>query len=157
GNASFNLTFSTTNNRTLNTQDLYFEPSLTQNGEAQVLSMKLKASNNQYLEYRYELKPGEYMMDYTIRSQGLSNVLNGSQPVQLNWKQKSIRQSQSIQYENRYTRLSFLEEGNSNKLSQGGDDDDTAKDVKWISYRQHFFSSILINPNEFSNVSFTSE
>lgn len=157
GNASFNLTFSTTDNRTLNTQDLYFEPSLTQNGEVQVLSMKLKASNNQYLEYRYELKPGEYMMDYTIRSQGLSNVLNGSQPVQLNWKQKSIRQSQSIQYENRYTRLSFLEEGNSNKLSQGGDDDDTAKDVKWISYRQHFFSSILINPNEFSNVSFTSE
>src|SRR5690606_24431552 len=58
-NASFNLTFSTTDNRTLNTQDLFFEPTLTKNGDTQVLSMKLKASNNQYLEYRYELKPGE--------------------------------------------------------------------------------------------------
>ena len=156
-NASFNLTFSTTDNRTLNTQDLFFEPTLTKNGDTQVLSMKLKASNNQYLEYRYELKPGEYMMDYSIRSQGLSGILNSSQPVQLNWKQKAIRHSQSIQYENRYSRLTFLEDGNSNKLSQGGDDDDTATNVKWISYRQHFFSSILINPNEFSNVSFTSK
>src|SRR5690606_24114880 len=157
GNASFNLTLATTDNRTLNTQDLYFEPSLTKNGDSQILSMKLKASENQYLEYRYELNPGEYMLDYSIRSQGLSGVLNSSQPVQLDWKQKAIRQSQSIQYENRYTRLSFLEDGNGNKLSQGGDDDDTATNVKWISYRQHFFSSILINPNEFSNVSFTSK
>lgn len=157
GNASFNLTFSTTDNRTLNTQDLYFEPSLTKNGENQVLTMRLKASENQFLEYRYELKPGEYMVDYSIRSQGLSSVLNSSQPVQLDWKHKAIRQSQSIEYENRYTRLSFLEGGSSNKLSQGGEDDDTATDVKWISYRQHFFSSILINPNQFSNVSLTSK
>src|SRR5699024_4185058 len=99
----------------------------------------------------------EYMMDYSIRSQGLSGILNSSQPVQLDWKQKAIRHSHSIQYENRYTRLSYLEDGNSNKLSQGGDDDDTATDVKWISYRQHFFSSILINPDEFTNVSLTSK
>ena len=31
-----------------------------------------------------------------------------------------------------------------NKLSQSGDDDETVEDVSWLSYRQHFFSSILV-------------
>ncbi len=44
-NASFNLNFGTSDNRTLNTKDLLFEPSLTTNGENQVLSMKLNQMN----------------------------------------------------------------------------------------------------------------
>jgi len=50
-NASFNINFGTTDNRILNTQDLLFIPSLTKNGENQVLSMKLKVSETQFLEY----------------------------------------------------------------------------------------------------------
>ncbi|MCX2678429.1 membrane protein insertase YidC [Galbibacter sp. EGI 63066] len=157
GNASFNLNISTTDNRTLNTENLYFEPSLSESGENQILSMKLKASDNQYLEYRYELKPDGYLVDFTIRSQGLDNVLNSSQPVQLDWKQKGIRHSKSIEYENRYTRLTYMHDGKTSKLGQGDSDDDTDSNVSWISYRQHFFSTILINPAEFSNASFTSE
>jgi len=68
GNAGLNLQFSS-ENRTLNTQDLYFEPTLSQNGEDKVLSMKLKTSENSYIEYRYTLHPGEYMMDFGINSQ----------------------------------------------------------------------------------------
>ena len=74
GNADFGLTFTTSDNRVLQTQDLYFEPSLTQSGENNVLSMKARVSANQFLEYRYELKPNEYLVDFTVRSQGLSNV-----------------------------------------------------------------------------------
>ena len=55
-NASFNINFGTTDNRILNTKDLNFEPTLTNNGDNQVLSMKLKVDNNRYLEYRYEIK-----------------------------------------------------------------------------------------------------
>ena len=54
-NSSFNINFGTTDNRILDTKDLYFEPSLTKNGSNQVLSMKLKVSENQFLEYRYEM------------------------------------------------------------------------------------------------------
>ena len=58
-NASFNLNFGTRDNRTLNTKDLVFEPTLLKNGSNDVLSMKLKVSKNNYLEYLYEIKPGE--------------------------------------------------------------------------------------------------
>ena len=52
-NASFNINFGTTDNRILNTKDLNFTPTLSQNGENQVLSMKLMAGSGKFLEYRY--------------------------------------------------------------------------------------------------------
>jgi YidC/Oxa1 family membrane protein insertase len=158
GNASFNLSFATTDNRTLNTQDLYFQPSVTKNGNNQVLSMKLKVSENQFLEYRYELKPDEYMVDFTIRSQGLNNVLNSSATPNLSWKLKGIRHNKSVTYENRYTRLTYKhDDGKVSKLSQAGNDEEEEVAVEWISYRQHFFSSILATKTPFKSAKLTSE
>ncbi|HUH46374.1 MAG TPA: YidC/Oxa1 family insertase periplasmic-domain containing protein, partial [Arenibacter sp.] len=106
-NASFGLTFSTSDNRVLHTKDLYFEPSLATSGENQVLSMKAKVAEDKFLEYRYEMKPHDYLVGFTVRSQGLNGVINGSNPINLDWKLKGIRHSKSVQYENRYTRLTY--------------------------------------------------
>lgn len=158
-NSAFNITFGTSDNRTLNTQDFPFEPSVSKSGENTVVSMKLKVSETAFLEYRYELKPKDYMIDFSIKSQGLSGVFNTSQPIELDWKQKSIRHSKSISYENRYTRLTYMyDDGKIDKLSQGGNDDETVEDVEWLSYRQHFFSSILVSGDSpFKKVSMVSE
>lgn len=144
-NSAFNITFGTSDNRTLNTQDLPFQPSVTKSGDNTVVSMKLKVSETAFLEYRYELKPNDYMIDFSIKSQGLSGVFNTSQSIALDWNQKSIRHSKSISYENRYTRLTYMhDDGKVDKLSQNGDDDETIDEVDWLSFRQHFFSSILV-------------
>ncbi|WP_299435924.1 membrane protein insertase YidC [uncultured Maribacter sp.] len=157
GNASFGINFSTSDNRVLNTQDLYFEPTLTENNGNSVLSMKAKVSANQFLEYRYEMKQGDYLIDFSVKSQGLNGVINTSQPVKLSWKLKGIRHSKSIQYENRYTRLTYNhEDGKISKLSESSDDDEKEEDVKWLSYRQHFFSSILANDNSFKSADLAS-
>lgn len=158
GNNEFNLQF-TSENRNLNSKDLFFEPALSNNGENNVLSMKLKTSENSYLEYRYELKPGEYMLDFTIRSQGLEGVINMSQPIYLDWKLKGFRHAKSITYENRYTRLTYEHDngGDHSKLSPTGEDEETEKDVSWMNFRQHFFSSMLFTDTPFKEVKFTSE
>jgi YidC/Oxa1 family membrane protein insertase len=157
-NNIFNITFGTTDNRTLNTNQLYFQPELTKNGDNQVLSMKLKVSENQFLEYRYELKPDDYMLGFAVRSQGLSNVINGSQDVTLDWKLKGYRHAKSITYENRYTRLTYEhDDGKISKLSQASDDDEVEEEVTWLSYRQHFFSSILTTDTPFKTASLTSK
>ena len=153
GSSVFNLNFATSDNRTLNSTNLYFQPTLSTSGDNQVLSMRLKVSETQFLEYRYELKPNDYMLGFSVKSQGLSNVLNTSQDVQLDWKFKAHRQDQSISFENRYTRLTYQHEGDKiNKLSQGGDDDETESDVAWLSFRQHFFSTILVPDTAFKTV-----
>ena len=158
GNNEFNLQF-TAENINQNSKDQYFEPTLSQDGENNVLSMKLKTSENSFLEYRYELKPGEYMLDFYIRSQGLEGVINSNQPIYLDWNLKGYRHAKSITYENRYTRLTYeYENGNEHsKLSPTGEDEETEKDVSWMNFRQHFFSSMLFTDTAFKEVTFTSE
>ncbi|CAI8153208.1 MAG: Membrane protein insertase YidC [Formosa sp. Hel3_A1_48] len=145
GTARFNLSFSTADNRTLNTSDLYFEPSYSTIGNNTVLSMKLKVSENQYLEYIYTLKPNDHMLGFSVRSQGLSGTFNSNQAANFEWDLKALRQDQSITFENRYTRLSYeYDVDKTSKLSQAGEDEEDLENVSWISYRQHFFSSILV-------------
>lgn len=158
GNASFGLSFSTTDNRVLNTQDLFFEPSLTNANGNQVLSLKAKTGSNQFLEYRYEMKPGDYLVDFTIRTQGLDRIINESKPVAIDWRLKGIRHSKSIEYENRYTRLTYNhEDGKISKLSEGSDDEEQEENIKWLSYRQHFFSTILAADEPFKSGTVTSK
>lgn len=159
GNANFALNFTTTDNRALSTADLYFEPSLSQSGDNQVLSMKAKVANNQYLEYRYEMKPNEYLVDFTVRSQGLNGVFNTSKPVTLEWDLKGIRHDKSVQYENRYTEVMYnYEDGKIDYLSaSSSEDEETEKDVRWISYKQHFFTSILATKKNFKTAALRSQ
>ncbi|MDO7172785.1 membrane protein insertase YidC [Mariniflexile sp. AS56] len=156
-NASLNINFGTTDSRILNTKDLYFQPTVTKNGNTTVVSMKLKVSESKFLEYRYELKEGEYMMDFTIRSQGLSDVINGSQPVNLDWDLKTYRHAKSISYENRYTEVVFeYEDGKDDYLGQSELSDDTAEDVTYVAFKQHFFTSILLTDKPFKTAAFES-
>ena len=150
GNANFALSFSTNDNRVLTTADLFFEPELTSSGDNQILSLKAKVSANQYLEYRYEMKPNEYMVGFTIRSQGLSSVLNASKPLDLEWNLRGIRHNKSVQYESRYTEMMYnFEDGKVDYLSANSDDDEIEEDVQWLSYKQHFFTSILATKKNF--------
>lgn len=143
--SQLNLKFSTTDKRTLNSLDLYFEPSLSKEGSTQILSLKARVSDTQYLEYIYTLAADDYMLGFSIQSRGLSEFFDNRQSPEITWDFKAIRQDQSIAFENRYTRLNYLyERDKANKLSASGDDEKIIKDVSWISYRQHFFSSILV-------------
>ena len=132
-NASFNITFGTTDSRILNTEnpDLYFEPTVTKNGDITVVSMKLKASESKFLEYRYELKDDDYMIGFTIRSQGLNDVINSSQPISLDWNLKGFRHAKSISYENRYTDIHYDYEGGKDDYTGAGDADEDIEDAQF--------------------------
>ena len=157
GNSSLNLQFSS-ENRLLNSQDLYFEPSLSNNGSNQVLSMKLKTSANNFIEYRYELNPTDYMLGFSIKTQGLENIINTTQPIYLDWNFIGYRQAKSISYENRYSRLTYeYENGDKHsKLSPASDDNELEKNVTWMNFRQHFFSSMLLTDTAFKEVALSS-
>ena len=154
-NASFNINFGTTDSRILNTKDLPFIPSVTKNGDITIISMKLKVSESQFLKYRYELKEGDYMIDFAIRSQGLSNIINSSQAINLDWKLKGFRHAKSISYENRYTDVHYDYEDGKADYTRDGEDD--IEDVSWVGYKQHFFSSVLLTDTRFKNVKVKTE
>jgi YidC/Oxa1 family membrane protein insertase len=156
GNNDFNLQF-TAENRLLNTRNLYFEPSLSKSGENEVLSMRLKSGANSFIEYRYALKPGEYMLDFSIKSEGLEGVMDTSSPIYLDWHLKGYRHAKSISYENRYSRLTYEhDDSDFSKLDPTGEDAEVEQDVDWMNFRQHFFSSMLLTDTPFKEVAFSS-
>ncbi|MEZ7856147.1 MAG: membrane protein insertase YidC [Polaribacter sp.] len=154
-NASFNINFGTTDNRILNTKDLFFAPTLTTNGDIQIVSMKLKVSETQFLEYRYEMKPKEYMVNFSIRSQGLSNVINGSNPIHLDWSLDGYRHEKSLKTENTmYSWYYYKSEGELEYIRPGNTE--VANSIDWVFYQQHFFSSALLTDTPFNNATITS-
>ncbi|CAL2084132.1 Membrane protein insertase YidC [Tenacibaculum sp. 190524A05c] len=148
-NASFNINFGTTDNRILNTKELLFSPELTKNGENTVLSMKLKVSETQFLEYRYEIKPDDYRVGFAVRSQGLSNVINSAQQINLTWDLKALRKEKSMRTENMYSYYYYKEDGDVEYLQMK--DDEVANDVDWVAYKQHFFSAVLSTDTPFND------
>ena len=123
-NATFSLNFTTAQDKKLNTKDLYFEPTISENNGNQVLSMKLKTSENTYLEYVYTLPKEGYMLDLVLRSQGLMGAVNTSKPMNIDWKLQARRMEKSVTYENRYTQAAIQYEGDRiNRMSQAGNDE----------------------------------
>ena len=156
-NAIFALNFKTTQGQELNTQQLYFEPSLSQKDGKQLLSMKVKTGDNSYLEYVYTLPAEGYMVDVAVRSQGLSGVLNSQNPIELVWGLKARRMEKSVTYENRYTQSAIrYADDKINRMSQGGNSGTKEEQVSWVAYKQHLFTSVLISDSAFANGDFLS-
>jgi YidC/Oxa1 family membrane protein insertase len=157
-NANLNIQLQTTDNRTLNSKDLFFEPSLTKVGADQILTMRLKAGANEFLEYKYILKQNDYLVGFDIRSQGLNKVLNSAKPLDLQWNLKTYRSEKSISYENRYAEIYYnYEDGKESYVGQGDHKEETPEKVDYIAFKQHFFTTILQTNTSFEKSQLVSE
>ena len=157
-NAELNIGFTTTDHRNLNTKDLYFEPTLTKNGDSSVLSMKLKTSESTYLEYRYELLKDNYMLNFSINGTGLETAVNTTSNLDLNWQLKTLRQEKSVKYENQYTTLHYaFDNGEFDYLNAAAKDkQESLTNVNWIGFKQQFFTSVLVTDTPFANANIIS-
>ena len=148
GNTDFNLRIEA-NGALINTRDLDFLPTLDGNQ----LTMRSQVAGGT-LDYIYTLSNERedsqaYRFQFGIRSSGL----NVQPETDLYWGLDGFRHALSADYENRYTQLTYQYEGDKvQALSAMGEDDDKDKEVSWISYRQHFFSMILIPTTQFESI-----
>jgi YidC/Oxa1 family membrane protein insertase len=157
-NANFNLTFTTKDGKVVQTKDLYFEPKFSKEGKNQVVTMQLKTGENQFLEYRYVMKENDHMLEFSIRTQGLENVLNTSKPTDLEWNLKTYRNEKSVSYENRYTELIYeFDGGKDDYLNAASDTEDTAEAVTYVAFKQHFYTSVLLTNTPFKKVELKSD
>lgn len=158
GNNKFNIQFVTKDGRRLNTKDFYFFPSLTNDNGKQKLSLKANINLNQYLEFIYRIDTENFLVDFSIKSSGIASLLDESEPAKLEWEKSAFRNSRSIDYESRYTELTYgYEDDKVDYLSLSSSDEETVQEVRWVSFRQHFFSAILIPEETVDQLIVTSE
>ena len=156
-NNFFNVIFSTLDGRTLNSKDFFFTSELTAYNDKQILSLKSKISDQEFFEFIYSIDPKTYLLNFDIRSSGMSSLLNSKVNPVVEIKNRVFRNSKSINYENMYTELTYgYEDDKVDYLSATGEDQETENEVRWVSFRQHFFSSIIIPKEKISEVNFSS-
>lgn len=156
-NTELNIEIPLRDGRVLNSRDFYFTPSLTKRGDTEVLTLISGANSGMQLVMDYIINPSSYLIDFQIRSTGLGSYLR-TEGAQLQWSSQAFRNSKSLDYENRYTELSYQHrERKVDELGISGSDEETVDGVQWVSFRQHFFSAILISETPLDRVELTSD
>ena len=141
-------------NSNINSQDLNYTAEIIDENS----SVKLKAQidSRSELELSFFLADNSNIVDFELDI--IDNTNSNYENVELIWGRDSFRNSKSIDYENRYTALSYGFENNKDSyLSVAGTTNKVIDNVNWVSFREHFFSSILILNNESNQVEISSE
>lgn len=147
-------------NKQINTADLIFVPNTNQKelnaeGTEQVLAMRAYVDENKYLEFEYKLAPDSYTVDFNINTYNLNDVIaSNTNFLTLYWGVDMPQLEKSRDFESRYTGVYYNFSNNDvEHLSLTGDEKvDLPTSVKWVAYKQQFFSSILIANESFPNV-----
>jgi YidC/Oxa1 family membrane protein insertase len=142
-------------NSVINSRDLNFSAEIIKNKS--VLKLTAIIDMQRSLELTYSLEENSSILDFDLKLND-SDRNSSYNELELIWGKDSFRNSKSIDYENRYTALSYGFEGEKDSwLSVSGTSNKNINNVNWISFREHFFSSILILNNETNNIEISSE
>lgn len=137
--------------RELSTGNLQFIPSsdgLSVSKDSESITFSLKADNGEgRIDYIYTLHADQYMVDFNINMVGLGNsVTETKKGLVLDWNQSPSSIEKSINIERQSASVFWhSQEDGYDWLNERGDDDDVAEfSTDWISFKQQFFSNILI-------------
>jgi YidC/Oxa1 family membrane protein insertase len=145
-------------NMRFTTDSFYFKPSsvsevVSGDGTKSII-LKLETSKPEsYIEYIYALKGNDYMLDFDVNFVGMQNIISSkSNKVTLHWSQALPSQEKHIVKE-RESATAYW-----NQTKEGVDYINARKseekllnedNIKWVSFKQHFFNSTLIADTEF--------
>tara|TARA_Y100000741_G_scaffold85864_1_gene63385 strand:- start:933 stop:2723 length:1791 start_codon:yes stop_codon:yes gene_type:complete len=155
-NSSLNISIpDNQNSRVIDTKDIIFDSDILQ--ENKKIKFTGYISDDDIIEIIYNLDNDSFMLDYQVKFNGFETYQNQND-FYISWIKDSFRNSKSLDYENRYTALSYgFEDEKDSYLSITGSSDKIIDDVNWISYREHFFSSILMFDDKLDKIQIFSE
>jgi YidC/Oxa1 family membrane protein insertase len=143
--------------KNISTNDLYFQPLGTSvsvaNNDSVSLTMRLNYSDGKYIDYIYSLTGDSYNVGLTIATKGMQDVVTPTQKhLTLNWETILKQKEKDLVSEQRYSSTYFKQGDESvDYLSLTESETKTINEgkIKWFSFKQHFFSNVLIAKNSF--------
>ena len=163
----FGFNFFTTDNKAVQTNNLYFKPvsdqrSFKVGSQPESVILRLFAGDDKYIEYKYTLAPDKYMVDFNVNFKSMEDVIASNQnSLTLDWKMYMPQQEKGRQNEENYSTIKykfFQDDVDGLPLRQTKENvkrDITTK-LSWIAFQDQFFSSIIITSDYFLNASVSS-
>ena len=169
----FNLEF-IADGKGINSYDLYFEPylngfpyegnetitldgrdSLVMSFRAYVNDAEGNKSLDKYLEYRYTMYKDQYMVGFDIVTNNLKGIIPANTRfMSMNWAVDVLKQekaSDRINFETIYYMYSNNDVEALSKTEVANEEKELRSGVKWISFKQKFFSYALISKDSFDD------
>ena len=156
-----NFTFITANNRILHTEQLYFtpQPVVTDENGNQTLAMRLLTDSEAYIDFVYTLPDNDYMVGMSIQSHEMQGVLaQNINYLEFQWNQLIPQHEKGRKFEERYATLQYMfTDRDVEKLSEAKNESKniTGK-LRWIGYKDQFFSTVLIADEDITSAQLTS-
>lgn len=140
-------------NRNISTQLLFFKPIQFTGNDS--ITLRAQVTDSSYIEYFYKLKKGSYLVDFKIKMVGMEKIIApNTSYLTLNWNVDLPRLEKGIAWERNNSTVYYnffqSEVENLSPTSEAAEENLNTR-IKWIAYKQQFFSSALIASENFIN------
>jgi YidC/Oxa1 family membrane protein insertase len=168
----FNMTFFS-NNRSINTGQLFFQPFVNgkpfqgdvlevSGNDSLVLAMRMSPAQigtpeakQHFIEYVYTFAGNSYMVDFDIYMVGMDRyIAENASYLDLEWSAKLNRHDKPLSNTGNGASVYYkFYNDDVDHLSERDDEDEESLStrLKWIAFKQRFFSSVLISHDGFDN------
>lgn len=158
--SQFNVSMFTS--QQINTSDFYFQTNedqnitVTENERGQDISFKLHADSSSYIEYLYTIYKDNYMIDFKMNFVNMDNIMSHNQrDLLISWQAAAPQNEKGFKNENNYTTIAYMYPNDTSLEELGMSDKSKEKELdtklKWVAFKQQFFSTILVAKDDFQN------
>ncbi len=154
-NYSFTLTSAS---QRFETSDFFFTP--VQENDSTIL-MKLDLGSGHWWGIRYSLTPGSYLVKMDVVQEGMMAsglIPSNVSTMEMKWHQKMRRNEVGRMFEERNSAIYYQLLGDNVKdMSASSNEEKTVDEpLKWIAFKNQFFSSVLIPRTDFNSAALVS-
>ena len=115
-------------------------------------------NQKQYLEYRYTLRGDDYRLGYKIVLNNMQDIISDDGNLEFEWNSPLCLKEKDKKIETQNSSIYYMLDDEVENLKEQGRDDSVTESssipIRWISYKQQFFSTVLIAKN--TNTDFNS-
>jgi YidC/Oxa1 family membrane protein insertase len=135
----------------LSTNDLYFSKI---NADSNHAVYRLQNQDSSFVEFAYILPANSYKVELTIKASGMEKHTSNPQKIELNWETVLKQKEKDLASEQRYSTIYFkplADDVDHLSVSKDENKELSGGKTQWVSFKQHFFSNVLIAKNGFDS------
>ena len=144
-----NLTFTLpAKKENISTAELNFTPTEVTDRAA---TLTAEGADGARIVMKYSLGDS-YLLHFSLSTEGMDGLFEpGRQLMSVEWKDSCRQQEKGYTFENRYTSLTYKDQGGgTDHLSEGKSDSETPEEaLDWIAFKSQFFATVLIPKTQF--------
>ena len=142
--------------RNINTNELFFTP-VNATDSSVVMRLDFK-KGGRYIDFEYSLLGNSQMVNLNVTAHNMNDIISGNE-TNITWKQFIRQLEPGYEFEQRFSSATYKPvDDDSDYLSQMADKSEKVEEpLKWLAYKNQFFSSIMIAGESFTDADIKSE